>query len=241
MTRNIDIVPAPPLYACHPKGGTVVLIDALRFTSTLTTALANGALWAETYADADKAIARKKDGYIVAGERNGEKLKEFHYNNSPVAMTRQNIGGKKLAFVTTNGTYMRSIIQEYDAIYAGCFLNARALISRLIAEQNDVQLVCSGATNRIAVEDFVFAGLVANALMESQQFSYEFDTVAMAISMYHQAKDNISEYVLNNAPRIKKTCALFEHYRADFEFSFQHNLLDVVPEEVSPFKFVIKK
>nr|MCR5453809.1 hypothetical protein [Bacteroidales bacterium] len=76
---------------------------------------------------------------------------------------------------------------------------------------------------------------------ESQKFSYDFDTVAMAISMYHQAKENISEYILNNAPRVKRTCNLYDHYRADFEFVFQYNLFDVVPEEVSPFKFVIKQ
>ena len=44
------------------------MIDVLRFTSTLTTALANGALWAETFADPEKALAKRDEGYIVAGE-----------------------------------------------------------------------------------------------------------------------------------------------------------------------------
>lgn len=241
MTRNIDIVAAPPLYEHHPQGGSVVLVDVLRFTSTLTTALANGALWAETFADADQAIAKKEEGYIVAGEHKGIKINGFDYNNSPVSMTRENISGKKLAFVTSNGTFMRSLIKTSDAIYAGCFLNARALVQRLIDEGNDVQLVCSGAEQRIAIEDFVFAGMVANELVESQKFSYEFDAVSLAISTYRLAKDNVEAFVLSHTPRIRTACSKFIHYKADLHFSFQHDLFDVVPEEVSPFKFVIKQ
>lgn len=240
VTRNIDIVPAPPLYQYHAKGGTVVLIDVLRFTSTLTTALANGALWAETFADPEKALAKRDEGYIVAGEKNGIVLDGFLYNNSPVSMTRENIGGRKLAFVTTNGTYMRSLIEEYDAIYAGCFLNVSALTDRLLQGDNDIQLVCSGTQNRLSTDDFVFAGMVADRLLKTGQFVYNNDSVALARTLYQCAKDDIKTFILNHSPRTRPFCKTHEHYRNDLEFAMQVDMYDAVPEEESPFKFVLK-
>ncbi len=241
VTRNIDIVPAPPLYAHHAKGGTVVLIDVLRFTSTLTTALANGALWAETFADPAEALAKLDEGYIVAGEKNGLVLDGFHYNNSPVSMNRENVGGRKLAFVTTNGTYMRSMIEEYDEIVAGCFLNVSALTERLMQGENDVQLVCSGSRNRLATDDFVFAGMLADRLLQTGRFEYNNDSVPMARTLYHCAKNDLKTFILDHSPKTKPFCETHEHYRNDLDFAMQVDLYDAVPEEESPFKFVLKK
>lgn len=228
------------MYQHHIKGGNVVLVDVLRFTSTLVTALANGALWAETYSDPDKALKLLDEGYVVAGEHNGVVIDGFMYNNSPISMCRENVCGKKLAFVTTNGTYTRSLIDTYDAIYAGCFLNVKALVDRLINEDKDVQLVCSGARRRMAVEDFVFAGMVADELLKTRNYTYELDTVAMATTLYRTAKDNLRSFVLDCAPRLRMMIANFPSYKDDFEFSLQQNIFDVVPEEESPFKFVVK-
>lgn len=241
MTRNIDIIPAPPLYPHYAQGGTVVLIDVFRFTSTLTTALANGALWAETFADSDKAIAKRDEGYIVAGEHLGAMLEGFHYNNSPVSMATEDIRGRKLAFVTTNGTYMRSLIDTYDNIYAGCFLNVSALAEKILQGDSDVQLVCSGSRNRLATDDFVFAGMLANKLLQTGQFEYNNDSVAMARTLYHCAKNDIKSFILDHSPKTRPFCETHEHYRNDVEFSMQIDLYDTIPEEVEPFKFVAKK
>jgi len=218
-----------------------VLIDVFRFTSTLTTALANGALWAETFADAQKAIAKRDEGYVVAGEHLGAVLEGFDYNNSPVSMTRENIGGRKVAFVTTNGTYMRSLIDTYDAIYAGCFLNISALAEKILQGDSDVQLVCSGSRNRLATDDFVFAGMLADRLLQTGQFEYINDSVPMARTLYHCAKNDIKTFILDHSPKTRPFCETHEHYRNDVEFLMQVDLFDAVPVEEEPFKFVLKK
>ena len=218
-----------------------MLIDVFRFTSTLTTALANGALWAETFADAQKAIAKRDEGYVVAGEHLGAVLEGFDYNNSPVSMTRENIGGRKVAFVTTNGTYMRSLIDTYDAIYAGCFLNISALAEKILQGDSDVQLVCSGSRNRLATDDFVFAGMLADRLLQTGQFEYINDSVPMARTLYHCAKNDIKTFILDHSPKTRPFCETHEHYRNDVEFLMQVDLFDAVPVEEEPFKFVLKK
>lgn len=241
MTKNIDIVAAPALYPYHSKGGTIVLIDVLRFTSTLTTALANGALWAEAYPDVESVLKLKNEGYIIAGEKNGLFIEGFDYNNSPVAMTRENISGQKLAFVTTNGTYMRSLIEDYDAIYAGCFLNGEAVVNRLLAEEHDVQLVCSGRRRKIALEDLMFAGMVSEKLLASGKFSYTEDIIPIAIATYQSGKNDIKSFIYNSIPVLKSFTAKYKHYSKDFDFCFNRDIFDIVPEEISPLKFAVNK
>lgn len=241
MTRNIDIVACPALYQYHRKGGTVVLIDVLRFTSTLTTALANGALWAETYADADKALTLKDEGYITIGEHHGFIIEGFHYNNSPVSMTPENIGGRKLAFVTTNGTYTRSLIDTYDAVYAGCFLNGNALVNRLLEEQNDVQIVCAGHREKIGTDDLLVAGMIADRLLKSGKYTYDEDAVSMAQTLYNVAKDDLKPFLINQVPWFEPLFEENPHYKEDFDFALRHDVYNIVPEEESPYKFVLKQ
>ena len=241
MTRNIDIVACPALYQYQRKGGTVVLIDILRFTSTLTTALANGALWAEAYPDADKALSLKDEGYIAIGEHNGFIIEGFDYNNSPVSMTRENIGGRKLAFVTTNGTYTRSLIDTYDAIYAGCFLNGNALVQRLLEEHNDVQIVCSGHRCKIGIDDLLVAGMIADRLLKSGKYTHNEDAVSMAQTLYNVAKDDIKSFILSQVPWFEPLFVENPQYKEDFNFALRHDVFDVVPEEESPLKFIVKQ
>ncbi len=242
MTKNIDIVLSPALYPFQKKSGhTIVLIDVLRFTSTMTTALANGAVYAETFADVDAALqARGNDySYKLVGEKGGAFIEGFNFNNSPVAMTHQNIGGRKLGFVTTNGTYMRSLMDNDQKIYAGCFLNGKALINRLLEEDCDVQLVCSGCHNKPAVEDTLFAGMVADKLLKSNKYRYWEDVVPMCRMLYRTAKQDLKKYALRHSLVLRSRYNEYINYRDDLDFSFRQNIFDVVPEEEEPYKFVV--
>jgi len=241
VTKNIDIVLAPALYPFQKKSGTVVLIDVLRFTSTMTTALANGALCAETFADPETALKEKsKDyDYKFVGEQSGNFIEGFHFNNSPVAMTNENVGGRKLAFVTTNGTYMRSHIEHYERIYAGCFLNGKALTNRLLDEYDDVQLVCSGFHNKPSIEDTLFAGMVADKLLKSGKYTYNDDIVPMCRMLYKVAKVDIKKFVLKHSRTLWRIYNENPNYHADLDYAFRYNIYDVVPEEEEPYKFVV--
>ncbi|MBQ5541184.1 MAG: 2-phosphosulfolactate phosphatase, partial [Bacteroidales bacterium] len=201
MTPDIDIVFAPDLYRYHKKHFNIVLIDVLRFTSSLTTALANGALSVETFADEDTPLKLKKEqNYIICGEYKGEQLDGYDFNNSPVDMTKENVGGRKLAFCTTNGTYTRSVIYDYDRILAGSFLNFSALTERLKNDNKPVTLVCSGSARKPAVEDLIFAGKVADFLTLNCGFSFSEDSAGIAINLYKMSKNRIKDFVLESAP-----------------------------------------
>lgn len=243
MTKNIEIVLSPALYPYYHKCGTVVLIDVLRCTSTITTALAHGALSAETFGSPQSVFEAKKsdNDYIFVGEQNGIIIPGFDYNNSPVAMTPQNISNRKLAFVTTNGTYMRSLITDAESVYAGCFLNCKALADRLINEFEDVQLICSGGRNKPNIEDSLFAGMLADRLVSSGKFSFNSVSVMMCMLLYNNAKDDLKQYALSHSKYLLDLYNTNMDYRADLDFSFNIDKFGIVPEEEKPYIFVLKK
>ncbi|MCQ2251823.1 MAG: 2-phosphosulfolactate phosphatase [Bacteroidales bacterium] len=241
MERNIELVMAPCLYKYHSKGGVVVLIDVARFTTTMITALANGAVSAEAYPNSDIPLRLKAEqGYVLSGENRGCDIPGFDFNNSPLSMTPENVSGRKLAFTTTNGTYTRSLIDNYDKIFAGAFVNASALVKRLIAENKDVKLVCSGRGRRAAVEDTIFAGYIAKRLIEEGGFVSYDDSVYIGMVLYEQAKGNLLDFVLKNSPTVNIMCGRYPLYKNDLDTVFVLDKYDIVPEEVSPLKFEVR-
>lgn len=241
MAINIEIVYAPALYDYHTPGGTVVLIDVARFTSTMITALANGAISAETYPDYDTPRRLKAEhGYVICGEERGLCVPGFDFNNSPILMTKENVMGHQLAFTTSNGTYMRSLVKDFDAIYAGAFVNLEALVNRLIADDKNVKLVCSGRARNVAVEDLIFAGCVASMLVDRAGATYHHDTVPVAISLWSLAKNDPLGFVLKNSPSVAYRYGKTPDYKADIDEVFKMSVYDIVPEEIAPLKFAVK-
>ena len=83
----------------------VVVIDVFRATSTIASALYNGAEAVIPVDTVPKAIEIAKEiNGIAAGERDGRIAEGLQYGNSPLEYHREFIGGKRLVLTTTNGT-----------------------------------------------------------------------------------------------------------------------------------------
>ncbi|HDZ12644.1 MAG TPA: 2-phosphosulfolactate phosphatase, partial [Bacteroidetes bacterium] len=112
------------------KNTWVVVIDVLRATSTIVTALHNGAKLVRPVADTAEAIriAGQKRGeeILLAGEENGFKINGFDLGNSPLEYAHSVIYGKKIILKTTNGTRAFLNVQSAPKILVGSFLNAQA-------------------------------------------------------------------------------------------------------------------
>lgn len=97
-------------------GGIPVVIDVLRASSTIITALANGVTEVIPVKSQKEAFRLKKQGYLIAGERNGIKLRKFDVGNSPTELLQvlNNAGKEKLAIRTTNATtFLNSLTKAY--------------------------------------------------------------------------------------------------------------------------------
>jgi 2-phosphosulfolactate phosphatase (EC 3.1.3.71) len=86
------------------KSHVCVLIDVLRATSVIVTALANGAASVKPVSSVRAALSEKASDVLVCGERKSVKPKGFDLGNSPYEYSKEKVANKKIVLTTTNGT-----------------------------------------------------------------------------------------------------------------------------------------
>ena len=174
----------------------VVIIDVFRATSTMATALYNGATKIIPVDSAELCIEMgKQTGGITAGERDGKVIPGLSYGNSPSEYPRSFIENKTLIITTTNGTKLLHMALKQGAkeIITGSFPNLSAVVSFLKQQNAPVILGCSGWKNRFNIEDTLFAGAIIEEVKD--QFTIHCDSSFMANQLYNQHKHNLSEYI----------------------------------------------
>ena len=128
------------------NNSVVVIIDVLRATSTIATALYNGARCVIPVDTVSRCIeiGRQIEG-ITAGERDGQVAEGLVYGNSPFEYPRDFIEGKTLVLTTTNGTRLLHMALEKGAkeIITGSFPNLSAVCTHLVAKKQNVILGCA--------------------------------------------------------------------------------------------------
>lgn len=172
----------------------VVIIDVFRATSTIATALYNGAAKVIPVDSVAKCIELGKiTGGITAGERDGKVVEGLQHGNSPAEYPREFIEGQTLVLTTTNGTKLLHMALERGAahVITGSFPNLSAVCDYLLRENKNVILGCSAWKDRVNLEDALFAGAVIQRV--SEHFTIHCDSSLMAAEMYglHQ-KDMFS-------------------------------------------------
>lgn len=154
---------------------TVIIVDTLRFSSAVVTAVANGFTLYPT-GDPDKAVAMVSYlGAEVAGHS-----PESRYSLSPRGyLSVPPDANKKVVLVSPNGAACAEIIDAGDTAYIGCLLNARTVGAHVSQEAGgsgqNVTVIAAGeqraidtgerivyerkASQRVfAVEDYLAAG-----------------------------------------------------------------------------------
>ena len=149
------------------QGTVTVVVDILRATSTMTTALASGAGAIVPYAEIDDArehFRQFPDNAKLCGERNWAMIPGFHCGNSP-GDYEQNVAGRTFIFTTTNGTKALHHASAASRICLGSFLNISTLES-MLSRETDVRILCSGTKGEPSWEDQLFAGALADRLTD---------------------------------------------------------------------------
>jgi len=207
QVKLIPVATATNPDALH--GTTAVVFDVLRATSTIITALASGYRRVYPVADAGTALALANEhGYVLAGERRGDKIAGFPHGNSPLEF----IGGPGIVYhmpkisegpsfnsnvwktsddlvlTTTNGTKAIRWVQSAHKVFTGSLLNARAVAQAALREGLDISLVCAGTAGRFSLEDALGAGFVLWEIIQQlsgtasgqQAISINMDDLAIA-------------------------------------------------------------
>ncbi len=148
-------------------GGTAVVIDVLRATTTIAYALDAGAgqiIPCLTVADALTAAEQfSRDEILLGGEREGSPIDGFDLGNSPDEYTPERVEGKTIVFTTTNGTRAINHAQAADEVVLAAFVNAGAIVRRLVDRQH-VHILCAGTDGKMGDDDILLAGMLVERL-----------------------------------------------------------------------------
>lgn len=201
-SKSIEVCFTPLLFGTFDiDEKIVVLVDILRATSTICTALQYGVKEIIPVATVEEARSFKEKGYMVAGERDGQVLSFADFGNSPFNFMNDNVAGKSIVYSTTNGTSAIHAATDCYQLVVGSYLNHEVLAAWLIGEQKDVIVFCSGWKNKFNLEDTLFAGALCETLLESGVFSTECDSVNASVDLWQIAKVDLLAYIQKAAHR----------------------------------------
>jgi 2-phosphosulfolactate phosphatase len=168
-------------------GKTTVVIDVLRASSVVVTALENGAKEIIPVASVEFAVKVSGGMFggqtLLSGERNTKKIEGFALGNSPLEYTSEIVSGKTIVHYTTNGT--KAVVKaKFSAnLFLGSFLNLSALAAHLVELDQDFEVVCSGRNNTFSLEDSVCAGKLISEVLKVKEDAALTDSARSAVAL----------------------------------------------------------
>lgn len=167
-------------------GKTVVVIDVLRATSTIVTALTNGCAAVYPVGDPGAAALFKRQlgsDCLTGGERRGMKIPGFDLGNSPLEYTTAVVGGRRVILTTSNGTQALLEAQNAAELLIGSLLNA-GQVSSYLATKEEVVFFCAGSNGEPALEDLLCAGLMTEQLIGAGVEANLTDAARLGLMVY---------------------------------------------------------
>lgn len=148
-------------------GRTAVVIDVIRATSTIVTALASGARAVFPTVSTEEALklasSLGREDALLCGERKGVKIEGFDLGNSPAEFTADTVGEKQLVMSTTNGTRALHAAAGASRVVVASFLNLGAVAGSLEGEES-LAVICAGKEGVFSLDDAVCAGAILRLL-----------------------------------------------------------------------------
>jgi 2-phosphosulfolactate phosphatase len=239
---KIEVTPVPRLLPSRFEDSSCAVIDTLRATTTIVTALANGAREVRPCTTVTEARRSASSGdstpFLLGGERKGLRIPGFHLGNSPLEyLDPDTISGRAIYFTTTNGTpaLRRAYKGSSRPVYLAALVNLSAVAAAITraAVKNALKrifLICAGREGEPAQEDLYCAGLLTQSLRP------EFARAGIPAEL-SDAAISAADYAGINRGKPLAVLTGSEHGRylldigfaADLEFASQIDKYDIVP------------
>ena len=184
------------------RNDIAIVIDALRCSSTIITAIANDVreiIPVETLDEAFKLLSNNSN-IILVGERKGQKIDGFDLDNSPLEFITNEFRGKRIVITTTNGTSAIKQVEKCPMVLIGAFMNSNEVTKKalILAQkyQTGITILLAGRNHNFFLEDFLCAGLL------SSKFKYSSanlnDHALASMLSWERAECNINEIIKNS-------------------------------------------
>ena len=212
------------------KGKITVVIDMLRATSVITTALGNGAnkiipiTSVEESFDVKDKLKELGIEALIGGERKAMRVDGFDMTNSPLEYTKEKVSKRDIILSTTNGTRAINLCLSSDRIYIGSFLNAAYLAEYLSEINKDIVIVNSGTNGELSLDDFICSGYIVEEILKHREF--ELTDIAKLAKMTYENNEDVYKYI-SNAKHYNVLKSL--NLEADMEYCCRKNMFETIP------------
>ncbi|MDX9924676.1 MAG: 2-phosphosulfolactate phosphatase [Ignavibacteriaceae bacterium] len=210
---------------------TTVIIDVLRATTVINTALYNGAKEIIPVSSVDFAVKVSGSVFggvtLLCGERNTKKIEGFDLGNSPFEYSPEVVNNKSIVLFTTNGSKAIVKAKYSENVVTCCFNNLDATKNYLLDSNKDIEVVCSGNNGHFSLEDLVCAGKLVTGIAEliDDVVLSDSATVSMAVAKSY-------------GKNLKKLLQTTEHgkvlkengYEADLDYCSKLNSVPIVTQ-----------
>ncbi len=230
---EVDFLPPDPMSISETHDA--VVIDVLRATTTMITALAAGASSILPCSDVEQArvlASAMSPRPLLGGERQGRKIPGFDLGNSPAEYSEDVVSGREIVFTTTNGTQCLLACRRARRVLLAGFVNLIAVV-REVSSAPGIRLVCAGTDGKVTLEDVWLAGELVSYLKAREPNHYlASDAAVMAASGVEAERGS-----LWNAGPLARAFRRSQGGRnlieigmeSDLELAAQINAFDIVP------------
>jgi 2-phosphosulfolactate phosphatase len=200
--KKIEVCYSPALFPFYENRDAIVVVtDILRASSAIVTAFMNGAERIIPVGTLEEAKAFKEKGFMVAAERDGIVRDFADFGNSPYNFSPERVKGKQIVYSTTNGTNAIQLASSGRQVLIGAYLNLTALAQHVRREKLDLLVLCAGWKNKYNLEDTLFAGALAQQVLQDEGFYTICDATLGAMDLYKTASKDMMGYIEKVAQR----------------------------------------
>ncbi len=211
-------------------GKTTVVIDVLRSSTTILTALQNGAREVIPVNSLEFAMKVSGNAFggqtLLGGERNTKKIEGFNLGNSPLEYTENAIRGKSVILFSSNGTGAIIKAKYSEKLFVCSFNNIEAIANYLTKINNDVEILCSGSNGMFSLEDSVCAGNLID-LLEKKELNLTYSDASISSKILF---DNYKNDLLNMMKNSEHGKKLIKYgFEKDIELAAEVGIYDNIP------------
>ena len=217
------------------KNKVVVVIDVLRATSVMLTALNNGCKGIIPVKEIEEAVSIAKNdrsSFILGGERKGLKIDGFDFSNSPLEYVKDIVKDKTVVMTTSNGTKAIKNSESAKRIFIGALINGRSVAKKIIELNEDVVFVNAGTNGEFSMDDFITSGYMISCMKEeinknNSKNKLEFTDIAKTSAYIYNSNPDIIGFV-KEALHYNRMIEL--KYYKDLEYCLSKDRTTIVPE-----------
>lgn len=207
-----------------------IMVDALRASSSIVLGLNNFKEIIPCFTPEEAFKLGEEYNAILAGEREGIKIKGFDIGNSPKDIETYKIPPEKkdtLILTTSNGT--RILKDMKSTVLVGSIVNAEAVGKKSVEiAENEIDVVMAGYKGNFALEDFLASGEIIYWIekeLTDNSIEFEISDFAKAAILASRDYENVKKafYNCNSGRKLKKL-----NSKDDVTYCVQKNISDNV-------------